>query len=170
MKDYSFGDKEYQQEFILNYKIIEDGSKIRIYYANGKTKEMERFWQYYVEKRMVEQINKAYDVLTSSKVDYSSMSLLRNILRTIDIKSKEKDITKNKIFIDNLDVINENLRDRRWTLQFPLYLQDKIIWRRQYFDVVDANHFSLKEVTAIVDGVKTFHKTPIGLFSTNESY
>lgn len=162
MKDYSFGDKEYQKDFILNYQIIEDGIYMIVHFANRRKEK----WlntvsnQEYVLRKMKKQINEAYEKLHHSTIDYSAMSLWDYMATYMAMKLKAKDIEKNKLLLENLDYFNKALvYDRWWTFQLDLYLQDRLIWNHFSFTLNRADEFTLKELRAILQSIEAYSET-----------
>ena len=170
MKDYSFGDKDYQQNFILRSELSKDYKSIIVYYANGEVRSFPN--HYYtlelIEKKKREQIERAYSILHEITTE-DNENLTRTIQRYIAIKLKAKDIEKNKIFLDNLEAINETLRiNHEIVLHFHMFLQNRFIWGLDYpgepYGAVtslcldDADKFTLKEVKEIVHYMGTTEK------------
>ena len=152
MQDYSFGDKQYQREFILNYEPAENGSSLLLYYADNsidyKKNTAENIFE--IEQIMASQINRAHALLHNSIIDYSEVNkiegimqlvgtvspedlkkydvnLLNEIKQFLAIKAKEKDIEKNKLILDNQEYFKQITQDRylsQWVYGMP--------WRYQW--------------------------------------
>lgn len=122
---------------------------------------------------MARQIEKAYKELKElhqSTVDFSSQDIqksLANLKRYIAIKSKESDIEKNKLLLDNLALINQalHLKNRDWMTGYnlPLYLQTDLIFRKKAGDTWDLNaadKYSLKELQTILNAARNSRYLP----------
>lgn len=162
MKDYSFGDREYQKRFILRSNISEDHKYIIVYYASGEIHKFPYTYEMFqkIEERKKEQIQKAYEVVHSSTIDYGNVKFIEYIKRYIAIKLKAKDIDKNKVFLDSLEYMNKALRDISWLDKIPIHLQEYFLWDSARRNVVldDADYFSLKDVNIIVSTIKKHTK------------
>lgn len=156
MKNYSFIVGEEKCTFILNYTVSEDGKDLFVNFADGKTKKIENRLgnERKVLEKMRQQINDAYTQVHDFSIDYASMNIVSYLTSYIVMKSKVKDIHKNKLLLDNLELINQSLHSgKAWTLYLPLYLGDLLIWTQGELSLRDADRFSLKDVQAIVDGI-----------------
>lgn len=170
MKDYSFGDKKYQEQFILKSYVTEDYDYIIVHFANGKkekwpnTCENQRF----LLERKKDQIQKAYDVVQSfQNTDYSGTNIFEYIKNYISIGSKANDVIKNKIWLDNLEYIKKALLyDMHWVLDCSIHMQNRFIWNwKQLPLTVDtADEFTLKEINDMLHYIdeqsKTYVKFP----------
>ncbi|MCH5167239.1 MAG: hypothetical protein J1F35_05025 [Erysipelotrichales bacterium] len=162
MKDYSFGDKEYRKTFIKKYRVSNDKTQYIIYYADGSIRHVDRTPEsrQQITEIMKQQIEAAYSRISNrdSVSHYQGEDILAYLVEVLAIKLKEKDIIKNKLFADNLDFINELIRNRdlAWTNNLSLWLQDQIIWpwnKRENgyeFTLSSADMFSLGDVKELV--------------------
>ncbi len=161
MKDYSFGDKEYQKNFILYSRVIEDYKIIIVYLASGEIRKIPNTVQNQrkIHAKMKEQIQIAYDIVHGSIVDYSSFNIMEYIRRYINMKSRLNDIDKNKIFLDSLDYINRALAyDKYFAMCLPFHLQKHFIFRKSSFTLDDADCFNIREVKKILEVIDIYGK------------
>ena len=177
MKDYSFGDKEYQKTFIVNYKPTKDYSQFIVYYADGNIdyKQNTIANEREILETMANQINRAYDLLHNSSIDYSSVNLFEGIIRLatmkvpmkevgqfISVKQKENDIEKNKLILDNEEYfkrITQRGNIGEWVMSLPLYLQDRLLYGiggPDKINLTTADKFTRKE-TQIVFKTAKYH-------------
>lgn len=151
MKDYSFGDSIYQRDFILSYDFTDDYKNIITYLANGEIK-------YFVNNpknlkriltKMRNQINRASNVLDQLSVDHNKISLQEYI----SIKLKAKDIKKNKLFLENLNRINNLITDTNsnWKLQLSGKLAYILVGRTHPLSLRDADDFSSKNIKKLIN-------------------
>ena len=144
MKNYSFIIQEEQNRFILNY---------------GKTSFLENNCENEkkVLAKMQEQINVAHEQVHRLSTNTTSTNWMHCLWSYIAIKSKIKDIDKNKLFMDNLNHINRCLQSGAlWKLYLPFYLQDRLVWEKDFLTLNDADCFSLREVQAIVNSAEQY--------------
>lgn len=161
MMDYSVILKEEASTFILNYVVSEDGKYLLVDFANGETKKIENRFenQRKVLEKMKQQIEEAYTKVHDFSIDYTSMNIASYLKSYIVMKTKAKDIYKNKLLLKNLDLINQCLHSgKAWTLYLPLYLGDLLLREYKTLSLRDADKFSLKDIQTIVDGIERYSK------------
>lgn len=161
MKDYSFGDKKYQKNFILHSSVTDDYKNIIVYLASGEIRKIPNTVQNQrkIHAKMKEQIQIAYDIVHGSIVDYSSFNIMEYIKRYINVKSRLNDIDKNKIFLDSLEYINRALAyDKYFAMCLPFHLQKHFIFRNLPFTLDDADCFNIKGVKKILEVIDIYGK------------
>lgn len=161
MKDYTFGNETYKQNFILYYTREENNRYLVAHLANGKIETYENTLsnERALLKRMGIQIEIANKMVHSETIDYSKIHFFEYLKKYVMVQSVLKDIEKNKLILDNADYINEALAyDKEWTRRLPLYLQDHLLWGSPikgfgsfHFTLNEADAFTLGEITTILE-------------------
>lgn len=164
MKDYTFLTKTMKESFILKYAFYED--KIIVYYADkdivsfkNTSKNLRQ-----IQDMMKEQIEVAYLKLQQEKDCPEKRKLLNYLKNFILLKIKERDIIKNKLFLDNLNNLQLYSQNKEFLSFFPLSLVKT--WNnlenedgsRKSFTINDASKFSLKEVITLVKTISTIEQ------------
>lgn len=167
MKDYSFGDLNYQSCFILEYYVRK--YQIDIFYANGKVDYMENKKENieYLDSIMALQVEKAYQYVQKCLINYKKTGLIEYLRQFVAIKLKVKDIYKNKLLLDHLKDINQTIETKKlsWVMQInDLYIQDYFLWNfgkkwNRRLTLNNAKDFSYSQMRDIVRAVPKYDES-----------
>lgn len=155
MKNYSFIIQEEPSTFILNYFVSKDAKYLMVTFANGKSEKFENNGEN--ERRILEKMKKQINAAYAQVHNATAINRARGLKSYIAIKTKVKDIEKNKLFMDNLEHINQCLHaGALWKLYLPFYLQDWSVWEKENLSLNEADCFSLREVQSIVNSAEQY--------------
>ena len=159
MKDYTFGEREYKENFILNYTLWENNTYLIVRFADGHKAAYKNTIdnKKMILERMKKQVLKADEYTKNIKVKHTKMNILRYLRMYLMVKTKMNDIEKNKLIIENIDCINYILDTGiHYFFDIPIYIERRITWKD--FNLNSADKFSLDEVKQIMSSVSDYQR------------